>query len=135
RDTRLCARRDAVDDRGDLLDRTNTSEEELLPGEPTRHAAGVLEAKLEAALREVADAFDLDVGHELLSEALHFSHDRLQDLGAVLRREARVHDEVPSIGVVRAVAVHVVREAALLSQLEKEPARHPLAKNGIEHVE
>jgi len=39
-------------------------------------------------------ALDLDVGHELVAEALHLSHDRFEDLGTVLRRESGVDNEM-----------------------------------------
>jgi len=65
------------------------------PASHPDHAAGVLELKLETALRKVAHALDSHVRHELVAEPLHLMHDRLEDLSAVLGREPAVYDKVP----------------------------------------
>jgi len=41
------------------------------PASPSRHAAGVLELKLETPFGKVAHALDLHVRHELVAEPLH----------------------------------------------------------------
>src|SRR5438105_11181337 len=134
-DTLDVGRSDAVDDRLDLLYRSHTTEEELLPREPSGYTTRVLKSQFETALREIAHALDLRIGHDLVAESGHLSHDRLQHLGAVLRREARVDDEVARVGVVRLVTVDVVRETALFAELEEQPARHPFAKDRVHHVD
>src|SRR5439155_14126821 len=113
---------DAVDDDADLLDGADAPEEELLTGKPARHTARVLEAELHPALREIADPLELGVGDALVAQASDLAQHRCGDLRRFRGGEARVDDEMAGVGVVRVVAVDVIREPALLAQLEEEPA-------------
>ena len=126
---------DAVDDVADLLDGANAIEEELLAREPVRDAARVLEPELETSFVEVAHTLELVRGHDLIAEAGDLRERGFDDFADAVGRDARVDDLVARVDVVRRERVHVVRERALLAELEEEPARHPLAEDRVQHVE
>src|SRR2546423_6050 len=118
-----------------LVDALDLAQQQLLVGEPECHAVGGLELQAETALGELLGARQLVRADLDIAQCAQLGHHGVHSVRCLLRLDPDVHADVTGVAVLLREAVHVVREAQALPDVQEQARAHPFAEHGVEEVQ